>query len=294
MSRRGNIVYTSVSDLIDQEMGTWDEELLHNLFWPVDVQRILNIPLATGMMQDFVAWHFNKSGTFSVKSAFYIEWEHQHGLKLRRTSAYGSSSNLPVWKTLWSLHVPAKVKIHCWRSLLGAIPCNGVLANWHMQPSLQCQLCKADFESIRHALFQCWRVKEIWSHLGLEDLISHVCEREIDGGTVLEALLRDKRAKAPLIPELDKNDLIAVAVWYIWWERRQATHGEMVQSPVRSAHAISVLALNYSRARGISKPISRHGWLKPREDFVKLNVDAGFDIDARTGSSVSVLRDDRG
>jgi hypothetical protein len=55
MSRRGNIVYTSVSDLIDQETGTWDEELLHNLLWPVDVQRILNIPLATGMMQDFVA-----------------------------------------------------------------------------------------------------------------------------------------------------------------------------------------------------------------------------------------------
>jgi hypothetical protein len=101
-----------------------------------------------------------------------------------------------------------------------------------MQPSSQCQLCKADCESIRHALFQCGRVKEIWSHLGLDDLISHVCERETDGGDVLEALLRDKRAKAPLIPELDRNDLIAMAVWYIWWERRQATHGEMVQSPV--------------------------------------------------------------
>jgi hypothetical protein len=100
MSRRGNIVYSTVSELIDQETGTWDEEMLHDLFWPVDVQRVLNIPLATGMMQDFVAWNFNKSGTFSVKSAYYIEWEHQHGAKLMRTSAYGSSSNLPVWKTL--------------------------------------------------------------------------------------------------------------------------------------------------------------------------------------------------
>jgi hypothetical protein len=78
-----------------------------------------------------------------------------------------------------------------------------------------------------------------------------VCDRETDGGAALEALLRDKRAKAPLIPELDRNDLIAMAVWYIWWERRQATHGETVQSPVQSAHAISVLALNYSRARGV-------------------------------------------
>jgi hypothetical protein len=121
-----------------------------------------------------------------------------------------------------------------------------------------------------------------------------VCERETDGGAALEALLRDKRAKAPLIPELDRNDLIAMAVWYIWWERRQATHGERVQSPVRSAHAISVLALNYSRARGSGKSMMRHGWSKPREDFVKLNVDAGFDIDTGKGTTGSVLRDDRG
>jgi hypothetical protein len=142
---------------------------------------------------------------------------------------------------------------------LGAIPCNGVLANRHMQPSSQCQLCKVDCESIRHALFQCHRVKDIWCHLGLEDLISHVCERENKGASVLEAPLRDRRVKAPLILELDRNDLIATAVWYIWWERRQETHGEMIQSPVRSAHAISVLALNYSRARRNSKAMSRHG-----------------------------------
>ena len=38
------------------------------------------------------------------------------------------------------------------------------------------------------------------------------------------------------------------------------------------------LALNYNRAkRSGSNPIIRHGWTKPPEDYVKLNVDASFD-----------------
>jgi hypothetical protein len=68
-TRRGNIIYTTVSELIDSESGTWDEEIIRELFWPINVQRILNIPLAPGMMNDFVSWHFTKSGTFSVRSA---------------------------------------------------------------------------------------------------------------------------------------------------------------------------------------------------------------------------------
>jgi hypothetical protein len=164
-TRRGNIVLTKVSELIDVEVGQWDEEIIKDIFWPVDVQRILNIPLATSMMQDFVSWHYTKTGVFSVRSSYYLEWEHQHGIKLRRTSNYGTSSNLPVWKTIWSLNVPAKIKIHLWRSLLGAIPCNGVLANRHMINSSQCNLCQSDCESICHAFFKCPRVGEIWAKL---------------------------------------------------------------------------------------------------------------------------------
>jgi hypothetical protein len=38
--------------------------------------------------------------------------------------------------------------------------------------------------------------------------------------------------------------------------------------------------------------IIRHGWTKPREDFVKLNVDAGFLLDSGTGSTGAIIRDD--
>jgi hypothetical protein len=217
-TRRGNIVYAKVSDFIDEETDMWDEVLLSECFWPIDVQRILNIPLARNSMEDFISWHFTKTGVFSVRSCYHVEWEFQHGRKLRRTSGFGTSSTLPIWKTVWSLNVPAKIKIHLWRSLLGAIPCNGVLANRHMRPSSQCTLCQSDCESIRHAYFLCPRVTEIWRKLGLWEFISHVCSMELDGGSALEALFRDKQAAAPMFPEIFRNDILAVAVWYIWWE----------------------------------------------------------------------------
>ena len=130
--------------------------------------------------------------------------------------------------------------------------------------------------------------------LGMEETISHACNVEVEGRSVLEVLLRDKTAKAPLLQHVDRNDLVAVAVWYIWWERRKVTHGETVQTPSRTAHAISTLVLNYTRSKKKRMGIDRHGWTKPKENFVKLNVDAGFDVDTGTGSTGSIIRDGRG
>ena len=48
LTPRGRIVYTKISELIDPDTRTWDEELLRELFITVDVSRIMKIPLAIG------------------------------------------------------------------------------------------------------------------------------------------------------------------------------------------------------------------------------------------------------
>jgi hypothetical protein len=39
------MAYSKVSQLIDVNTGLWDEALIRDLFFPVDVTRILQIPL---------------------------------------------------------------------------------------------------------------------------------------------------------------------------------------------------------------------------------------------------------
>ena len=70
---RGRTIITRVNELIDPLTGQWDVDLVSSIFSSVDVHRILQIPLIHGR-EDLVAWHFNKNGLFSVKSAYHCQW----------------------------------------------------------------------------------------------------------------------------------------------------------------------------------------------------------------------------
>ena len=59
-----------VSELIDATTATWDMQMLQTYFTPADVKVILNIPLCTRRQADFWAWHHEKKGVFSVRSAY--------------------------------------------------------------------------------------------------------------------------------------------------------------------------------------------------------------------------------
>jgi hypothetical protein len=80
-----------VAELIDPLTGTWDEGLLRRLFLSADVNRIMQVPLNIHGFDDFVAWHYEKNGRFSIRSAYHLQWTHSFGpyasqLALPRTS----------------------------------------------------------------------------------------------------------------------------------------------------------------------------------------------------------------
>ena len=130
--------------------------------------------------------------------------------------------------------------------------------------------------------------------LGLGPLINEVCSSEREGGSVLADVLLSRNQFQSLMADVNRNDLLAIGVWYVWWERRQFTHGELLFEPMRSAQAILALAKNFTRAQSKDTRIKRHGWNKPPDGLVKLNVDATFDQDRGTGSTGAILRDDAG
>ena len=100
-----------VSELIDPAMREWDEQLIRDNFWSIDADRILQIPIFHQLTEDFVAWHLTKNGRFSVRSAYYKQWEDTYINGNSTMFGIGGSSPHPIWKKLWSLKVPGKVKI---------------------------------------------------------------------------------------------------------------------------------------------------------------------------------------
>jgi hypothetical protein len=62
MTPRGDCILHKVEELIDPISKACDHALIHDIFNPIDVSRILQIPLNVGAFKDFIAWHGTKSG----------------------------------------------------------------------------------------------------------------------------------------------------------------------------------------------------------------------------------------
>lgn len=219
---------TRVNELIDPATGGWDEVLIRDNFWPIDAERILQIPLHQHEMEDYVAWHLTKSGVFSVRSAYYRQWEESYAHMASNPNLSSGSSPHTVWKKLWGLKVPTKVKIFIWRSLHNAIPCYGVLADRHISTMVQCLVCKQHAEDVDHALFGCARAMEIWTILGLHDTISRARVPRKSGAEILEFLLCDLANQKSFMDVVEQLEMIAISCWFIWWQRRLIDKNEEV------------------------------------------------------------------
>jgi hypothetical protein len=90
ITRRGNVVVSIVADLISLVTGSWDEDLVTEIFRLVDANLILSIPLRDGM-EDFYAWFYDPKGVFSVKAAYKL---HRQLLQLNSNEPTGEPSSL--------------------------------------------------------------------------------------------------------------------------------------------------------------------------------------------------------
>jgi hypothetical protein len=207
---------STVDELINPINSTWDEDLLKAIFWPTDVYRILQIPICSGR-DDLVAWHYNRSGLFSVKSAYHCQWESKFGVRSNQVQA-NTASRSRLWKSLWKLKVPAKIKIFGWRALKGLLPCRAILANRHVGDVGGCPICQNGAEDIKHMIFTCDRAKQVWCSLGIEEKIQRLLMTDHSGSVILEEIFtRDDQVHTL---EVGIAELVITASWYIWWERR--------------------------------------------------------------------------
>jgi len=61
---------TTVSYLIDEAKGTWNENLVKECFNPSDAEQILQLSLCHNHCEDFPSWPYTKEGIYSVRSAY--------------------------------------------------------------------------------------------------------------------------------------------------------------------------------------------------------------------------------
>lgn len=97
-----------------------------------EVDRICKI-LIDVKIQDKFVWHFINNRIYSVRSGY-------NHFVVRNLIEASPSSNImeAVWKNLWNLSIPRKIKIFIWRAIHNIIPTNLNLHNRGMDIPQEC------------------------------------------------------------------------------------------------------------------------------------------------------------
>lgn len=205
--------------------------------------------------------------------------------------ASSSRGSNPIWKKIWALSMPGKVKTFVWKALHGAIPVKSTLTNRHIGTNNQCPICHGHPEDLKHLLFDCAPAQEMWKSLQLEHEITTAYMVDIAGSAILEELLDISSGHYPNLLLVGMAEVVAIATWYLWWIRRTVTHKE--RTPPVAGWKLSVLALCTNFTKAAQKPEDREivKWKKPDICQVKLNVDASFHSEEGEGATGAIIRD---
>lgn len=97
---------TTINILMLEGSGAWNEDLIHSEFCSTDSDNILLVPLDNASNDDTLVWHFEKSGRFLIRSAYYLAKELH--LSSGSTSGQGTNPSRPKasWLFIWSAKVP--------------------------------------------------------------------------------------------------------------------------------------------------------------------------------------------
>jgi hypothetical protein len=274
-----------VCDLIDPITRWWNLQLLHNIFTPEEVARICSVALSSRRANNTLIWIDTQTGIFSVKSAYHME--QQRKMQLRGESSRPQMES-EVWKCLWQMRAPAKVKNLWWRRLgNNLLPTKDNLVKKKITTDPQCPFCLMEPETSYHILWGCSFAMAVWQKCSRTILKLAIGEME---GIDLMQFFWNKLNGADLLEAL----MVTREIWmrrnkFIFQDCFDPTSN--VACLARKSVEDFLTAISLPLARFLTGRQGCNFWRKPVGGQTKINWDAAFDVSkGRMGMGV-VIRD---
>ena len=159
-TERPNSENALVCELINRATGEWNMDKLNSWFQPEDRLAIMYIPLSTIDTNDRLIWAENRSGKFTIKSAYALALEEEQHTTMG--DCLNGLACRKIWKAIWHLNVPQKIKHFAWRASRDILATKTNLAKWKIAPSGICELCGKEEEMVNHLLWFCDHTKGVW------------------------------------------------------------------------------------------------------------------------------------
>ena len=181
-------------------------------------------------------WNGTKSGTFTVKSAYEL-------LEGERRAALGECSHRGelrwLWRKVWKLSVPSKVKHLIWRAYHETLPTNHQLHRRRIRSSGLCPICLQEDETTLHILWQCPMAMNTWALIS--GLMQKLPNHGGDFSLFMQKIFSDFSKEA--------TEDWAVITWSIWNARNHHVFYAIQSDPVVIKNGALSLQWDFRRAK---------------------------------------------
>jgi hypothetical protein len=130
------------------------------MFNSADAEAIARIKLPNKRVDDFLAWQREKSGRFTVRSAYNL------AMIMHQEPDVTASSSRPeddmiLWSNTWNRQVPPKVRIFAWKLSRDILPTERNKFKRRLELEDKCDLCGMERECSFHAVINCQGAKQL-------------------------------------------------------------------------------------------------------------------------------------
>src|SRR5438128_9683403 len=87
-----------------------------------EAETILKIRIPQWEIEDYPAWHLERHGFFTVKSAYRLAWQCSESGGREQGTSTASNGERKIWTSLWSTNVQPKVRIFAWMVAHDSLP----------------------------------------------------------------------------------------------------------------------------------------------------------------------------
>ncbi|XP_026399043.1 uncharacterized protein LOC113294886 [Papaver somniferum] len=231
-----HLQYEYVCELIIQGTNSWNVPFLNDLFIPEVVNKIVRIQLSV-TEEDVIKWMPSKDGNFTVKSAY-------NKLMEPRIQNQIAISVVPqgIWKSLWKMKLPHRVKLFIWKCLKDIVPTRVCLSQDMNPIDVSCAICNSEAESLYHLLVLCNHAKEVWRILNVN--IDRII---INYHSIREWIMSWFQGVENAGDDDLKTwrSLLMVGCWIIWKERCDCVFQDKSLNPTETASRINYTLLSY-------------------------------------------------
>ena len=266
------------------EVGRRGVELAQ-LVTETEMSAIERVRCGASESPDFLSWCYTKNGEFSVRSAYHLEMDRRSG------NTGGSRGDLlkKLWKNIWGVQVPPRVKHFVWRAVTNSLPTRRKLMQRGLRIDPQCPRCGEEPESVEHLLLHCCESHLVWraSPLRIESVVApHMSMAEWCCEWLGKCV------------EVEAWEISMMIMWQIWnvrngwvFDLRKANPHEASARALKLREDFIAAAIRELDSLASTSEISQQ-WRKPSSGRGKLNSDAAVRSD-RCGVG-AVIRDEMG